>query len=364
MTIASMRTPHARLSVTLLLLLGSACSFDPGAPGSSDASVTPTVLSIAPGNGATGISGDGNVSATFSEAMDPATLTTATFTLTSELSAPITGVVSYADSTAVFSPTSALPGDAVFTATLTTAVNSSFGVPLAVTPAWSFTTRTVGTPVSLGTAGNYVILAKAGITTVPPSAVQGDLGCSPAAGSYITGFSLVADATNTFSTSAQVTGRVYAASYAMPTPSVLTAAIDDMELGFATAAARTPEVLELGAGDIGGMTLAPHVYRWSTALAIPLDLALVGTSTDVWIFQVDGDVDLSATKKVVLSGGALAKNVFWQIGGSLTLGAGAELVGIVLAKTFVTFGSGAVLNGRLLAQTHVTIAASTIVPPP
>jgi hypothetical protein len=362
--IASSSSHRTTVPITMLLLLGAtACRFGPGALG-VDGSVTPTVLSVMPGNGATGISGDGTVRVTFSEAMDPATLTTASFTLTSgRTSAPILGLVTYADSTAVFSPASALPGDAIFTAALTTTINSSFGVPLALTPAWSFMTGTTGIPVSLGTAGNYVILTKAGITTVPTSVVTGDLGCSPAAGSYVTGFSLVADATNQFSTSTQVIGRVYAADDASPTPTVLTTAIGDMDLAFATAAARTPDVIELGAGNIGGMTLAPRVYRWSSGLSIPLDLELVGNATDVWIFQVAGDVDLTADRKVVLRGGARAKNVFWQVAGSVTLGARAELVGIVLAGASVTFGTSAVLNGRLLVKTHVSIAGSTLSSP-
>ena len=110
--------------------------------------------------------------------------------------------------------------------------------------------------VNLGTAGDYAILAKSGISTVPTSAITGDLGVSPAAATYITGFSLTADATNVFSTSPQVTGKVYAADYAPPTPSNLTTAVGDMQLAFTDAAGRAPDVTELGAGNIGGMTLA------------------------------------------------------------------------------------------------------------
>jgi hypothetical protein len=113
-----------------------------------------------------------------------------------------------------------------------------------------------GNPVNLGTAKNYAILAESGISTVPTSAITGNLGISPAAATFITGFSLIANSTNVFSTSPQVTGKVYAADYAVPTPSVLTTAIADMQLAFTDAAERAPNVTELGAGSIGGMNLA------------------------------------------------------------------------------------------------------------
>ncbi len=117
----------------------------------------------------------------------------------------------------------------------------------------------VGAPVDLGTAGQFVILTKTGISTVSPSTITGDLGISPAAATYITGFSLVAESTNVFSTSSQITGRVYAADYASPTPQNLTTAIGDMETAFTAAARRAPGVTGLGAGSIGGMTLPPGV---------------------------------------------------------------------------------------------------------
>ena len=118
--------------------------------------------------------------------------------------------------------------------------------------------------MNLRTAGDYVILAESGISTVPPSVITGNVGISPMTATSITGFSLIADATNVFSTSTQVTGKIYAADYALPTPSNLTAAIGDMGLAFTDAAGRAPDVTELGAGSIGGMTLAPGVYKWGT----------------------------------------------------------------------------------------------------
>jgi len=208
-----------------------------------------------------------------------------------------------------------------------------------------------------------VILAKSGISTVPTSAVTGNLGISPAAATFITGFSLTADSTNVFSTSPQVTGKVYAADYAPPTPSNLTTAVGDMELAFTDAAGRAPGVTELGAGNIGGRTLAPGVYKWGTGLLIPTDVTLTGSATDVWIFQIAQNLTMSSAAKILLAGGAMPKNVFWQVAGLVDLGTTAHCEGVVLTQTSVTLRTGASINGRLLAQTAVTIDGSTVVEP-
>ena len=215
----------------------------------------------------------------------------------------------------------------------------------------------------LGTAGDFVILAKSGISTVPTSAVTGDMGVSPAAATYITGFSLTADSTNVFSSSPQVTGKVYAANYAAPTPSNMTTAVSDMQLAFTDAASRAPDVTELGAGDIGGMTLDAGVYKWGTGPLIPTDVTLDGSATDVWIFQIAKNLTMSSAKKIVLTGGALPKNVFWQVSGKVTLGTTAHFAGVVLCQTSITLKTGASIDGRLLAQTAVVLDASTVVEP-
>jgi hypothetical protein len=222
---------------------------------------------------------------------------------------------------------------------------------------------TPGLAVDLGTASNFVALAKSGISTVPTSKVTGDLGVSPAAATYVTGFSLTMDATNVFATSQQVTGKVYAADDAAPTPANLTTAVKDMELAFTDAAGRAADVTELGAGDIGGKTLVPGVYKWGTGLLIPTDVTLAGGSTAVWIFQISKDLTVSNAVNVKLSGGALPKNVFWQIGGQAKLGTTSHFEGVVLTHTSITLGTGASINGRLLAQTMIAIDASTLVEP-
>jgi len=218
-------------------------------------------------------------------------------------------------------------------------------------------------PVNLRTAGHYVILAESAISTVPPAAVTGDLGVSPMAATFITNFSLIADSTNVFSTSSQVTGKIYAADYAVPTPSNLTTAVSDMSLAFSDAAGRAPDVTELGAGSIGGMTLTPGVYRWGTGVLIPTDITLSGSSTAVWIFQIAQGLTLSSGAKVHLSGGASSKNVFWQVAGSVELGTTSHIEGVILCATMINLRTGASIAGRLLAQTAVSLDASTVVQP-
>lgn len=340
---------------------------DAGSTTDAGTATTPTLLSHAPLAAATGVPFNESVSATFSEEMDRATLTPTTFTLTAGVAAtPVQGTVHYANAKAVFWPAAHLASNTVFTATVTSGARSASGATLAAPRSWSFTTgstRVAGTPVNLGTAGDYVILAKSGISTVPTSAVTGNLAVSPAAASYVTGFSLTSDATNAFSTSPQVTGKVYAADYASPTPSKLTTAVGDMELAFTSASGRAPDFTELGTGNIGGMTLSPGVYKWGTAVLIPTDLTLTGSATDVWIFQIAQDLTLASGTDITLAGGALPKNVFWQVSGQVDLGTTAHLEGVILGQTSITLRTGASVNGRLLAQTAVTLDGSTVVQP-
>ena len=111
------------------------------------------------------------------------------------------------------------------------------------------------------------------------------------------------------------------------------------------------------------MTLVPGVYKWGTGVLVPTDLTLSGSATDVWIFQIAQDLTVSSAVKVTLAGGALAKNVFWQVSGNVALDTTAHLEGVVLSQTAITLGTGASINGRLLAQTAVTLDGSTVVEP-
>jgi hypothetical protein len=171
------------------------------------------------------------------------------------------------------------------------------------------------------------------------------------------------DATDLFSTSTQVTGRVFAPGYAQPTPADLTTAIGDMQTAFTDAAGRAPGVTELGNGDIGGMTLQAGVYKWSTGLLIPTNVTLAGTANDVWIFQIAKDLTVSNGTQIALAGGAVSDNVFWQVAGSTDIGTTVHFEGILVDQTAIAVGTGAWVQGRLLAQTAVSIESTTVVEP-
>ena len=217
--------------------------------------------------------------------------------------------------------------------------------------------------VDLGTAGNYTILAKTGITNVPTSAITGDMGVSPITHTAITGFTLVLDGGGQFSTSAQVTGKVFASDYAAPTPATLTQAVLDMQAAYTDAATRTADFTNVGAGNIGGMNLSPGVYHWTTGVTIPTSVTLTGGPTDVFIFQVTGVLSMSSAQSIILAGGVLEKNVFWQVSGNVSIGATAHFEGIILCQTDIALVTGATMNGRLLAQTAVELDNNTIAAP-
>jgi hypothetical protein len=217
--------------------------------------------------------------------------------------------------------------------------------------------------VNLGTTGNFAILAKTGISTTGATSVIGDIGVSPVAATYITGFGLILPSSSAFSTSALVTGKVYAPGYADPTPANLTTAILDMQTAYTDAIGRAPTVTELGAGNIGGLTLAPGVYKWGTGLTIPMDVTLSGGANDVWIFQIAQNLNVGSAVKVVLSGGAQANNIFWVVAGQTTIGTTAVFNGNILDQTAIILNTGATLNGRALAQTAVTLDANAVTLP-
>ncbi len=362
----------------------------PGAAGIAGGTATdPTVISSSPMNGATNVPTSHNattgtlVTAIFSQPMDPATInsfpagTLLTFTLkeTSGANVPGTVALNAANTVATFTPTApALNTNTSYTAMVTTAAKNAGGIAMANPVEWRFTTRAVASigqaPVDLGTAGNYAILAKTGVSTVPSSVVTGNVGVSPAARTYLTGWSETAapDASDIYSTSAQVVApfKLYAADYAVPTPANLTTAVGNMETAYTDAAGRTATsaaTTNVGAGTLTSLTLAPGVYEWGSAVTIPTDLTLNGSATDVWIFKVAGTLNMAAAKNVILSGGALPKNVFWQVSGAVTIGANTHFKGIILGQTGITFGNLASINGRLLAQTAVVLDATTVTQP-
>jgi hypothetical protein len=225
----------------------------------------------------------------------------------------------------------------------------------------------LGSSTDLAGAGSYVLLAKTGITNVTGSSITGGhLGLSPAAASFITGFAMTADATNAFSTSAAVVspGRIFASDFAVPTPTNLTSAILSMQTAYTDAAGRSdPDFLNLGSGDIGGETLVPGLYTWGTGVTIPANVTIAGGADDVWIFQISNDLDLSAATNVILSGGAQAKNIYWQVAGRVTLHATSHFEGVILSQTGITLQTMATLHGRALAQSLVALDNNAVTAP-
>ncbi|MFA6400411.1 MAG: ice-binding family protein [Salinivirgaceae bacterium] len=326
--------------------------------------IVPTVIVTNPLNDATEVALDKIIAITFSEEMNPASLTATTFTLKNG-NTVVSGVVSSSGTEATFTPSALLQAGITYTANVSTEVKDLAGNALAVNTEWSFTTGgTIASlaPVDLGAAGNYVILGKSAITNISISAITGDLGLSPAATSYITGLSLT-DATG-YATSVQVTGKIYAADMADPTPINLTTAVENMITAYNDAAGRpTPDFLELGTGNIGGKTLSPGLYKWTNTVTITSDVTISGSADDVWIFQIAEDLTMSSAVNVTLIGGAQAKNIFWQVAGQVTFGATSHMEGIILSMTGITYLTGATMHGRALAQTAVVLDGNAVTQP-
>ena len=212
--------------------------------------------------------------------------------------------------------------------------------------------------VRLGVAGDFAILSKSGITNVYRSAVTGDIGTSPITGAAI------------HLTCAEVTGTIYTVDAAGPLPCRvinarrLTTAVSNMQTAYTDAAGRSnPDFLNLGAGNIGGRTLTPGLYKFTSAVVIPSNITISGGQNDVWIFQIAGTLNMSSAVRITLVGGAKAKNIFWQTAGAVTLGTTSHFEGTILGKSGINLQTGASANGRLLAQTAVTLQMNTVKKP-
>ena len=350
------------------------------APGTVVGAATePTVISSSPVNRATNIptstnSGENVVSgaavtATFSQPMDPQTVNSSgsgilpTFTVTEANGSDIPGVVvmNDANTVATFTPTaSALNPNTTYTAAVTMAAKSAAGVAMGNAIAWTFETGAIQfigqAPVYLGAARRFAILTKSGITDVPPSAINGDAGASPITGAAIH-----------LTCAEMATGIIYSVNAAGPLPCsvtaplLLTTAVGDMEAAYTDAAGRTlPNHINLGAGHIGGLTLAPGLYKWTTGVSISTDVTLWGGTDAVWIFQIAGTLTQAAATRVILAGGARPKNIFWQASGAVAIGTTAHFEGDILAKKYIAMKTGASANGRLLAQTAVTLEKNAV----
>ncbi|MGA9725236.1 MAG: Ig-like domain-containing protein [Candidatus Binatus sp.] len=312
--------------------------------GTTTDTTAPTVTSTNPLALASSVGTDASVSATFSEAMDSSTLNSATFTVTGPGATVVAGKVSYdvPDQIVTFTPTSPLAASTLFTATLTSGVLDLSGNALANT-FWTFTTGNMTTgqsPVDLGSASAYAVLAATTVTAPGAIVVNGDLGLWP--GTSVTGFPPA-----TVNGTTNIDNPAAAAAQA------------DLLTAFDYLMNTVPPGATV-AGNIGGTTPPPGVYTAASTLAVTsgnLTLDAQGDPNAVWIFQIGTALDV--TTQVILANGAQASNVFWEVGSSATIDVGAVMQGNILALTSVTTNLGATLNGRALALNGAVTAGGS-----
>jgi hypothetical protein len=311
------------------------------ATGAGADATAPTVTSTSPDNGDTDVSVSTNVTATFSEAMLPATIDETSFTLYQGLT-PIAGAVSYLAGTATFNPTVSLAPNTTFTATITTGATDLAGNPLASDYVWTFTTGAA----LLGSAGNFAVLAGTTVTnTASFTVVNGDLGVWP--GTAVTGFG-----------PGIVNGTIHAGdAVAQQAQADLTVAYNDL-------AGRVAPAPITVAGNIGGQTLSPGLYKSTSSLAISsgdLTLDAGGDADAVFIFQIASTLTTTVGRQIILAGGANPANIYWQVGTSATLGTDSVFMGSILANVSITVTTGATVTGSLLARSGaVTLDDNTV----
>jgi hypothetical protein len=215
--------------------------------------------------------------------------------------------------------------------------------------------------IDLGSTSDYVILAGSLISNIPTSAIIGNVGLSPAAGSEISGFG-----------DTEITGTVYTVDATGPAGSVtdavgLTAAKGELTTAYNDAAGRTSTDIVLLEGNIGGLTLTPGLYKSNGSLEISsgdLTFDAKGNANAVFIIQITSSLNTTSGRKIILSGGALASNIFWQVGTSATIGTTSFFKGTIMADQSISVNTGANIEGRLFARiAAVTISSSTITKP-
>jgi ketosteroid isomerase-like protein len=335
--------------------------------GAADNLVNPTITSTTPASGAMGVFIDSPVSATFSTAMDPTTITNATFTVAvaGVGGAAVSGTVTYDPSSqiATFLPSANLTADTQYTATVSNLVKDLSGNVLAggVAPnPWSFTTGAVagaGGPaaISLGSAGNFAVMATSAISSTGPVVINGNVGLAPGTSQGIP--------------PAQVNGTIHVNdSVVMQAQADLLAAYND-----ATSRSTNAQVLP---GNMGGLTFTPGLYVNSTSVMIAgapgpgnnVTLDAQGDPNAVFIFKMGSTLTTGVSSQVILAGGAKASNIFWQVGTSATLGVTSIFYGDVLAATSITINTGAAVTGSMFSGAaggtgSATVNASTVTVP-
>ena len=284
--------------------------------------------------------------------MDHTTITTSTFTLTGPGVTPVTGTVSYdaISHIATFAPAQALAVNIFYSATITTGAKDLAGNPLASDAVWHFTTAatTAGQEgIVLGASAGFAVLAGSTVTSTGGTTVNGDLGVSP--GTAVTGFG-----------PGLVNGAVHAGDTAAAQAQL------DLTTAYNDAAGRTVGAVTV-AGNLGGRTLTPGLYKSTSSLEISsgdLTLDAQGNANAVFIFQIASTLTTTVGRQVILSGGAKAANVIWQVGSSATLGTTSVFKGNILALTAITLTTGATLDGRALARNAaVTLDSNTVTAP-
>lgn len=289
------------------------------------------------------------IAVTFTGAMNPLTINASTFTL-QQRGMPVFGAVTYDGVSAAFTPAVMLAPLTRYTAKLTRGMQSVSGVPLAEELSWSFTTSPLSPqlPVNLASCQNFLLLAYSEITnTSINTQLTGNIGVSPASGTFITGI-LQSD----------VTGTIYTVDGLGPTGNImdvtrLNTARGDLTAAYNDAAGRvTPDVIYGVATNIGGLTLAPGLYKFADSAAITgSNLTLFGPPSGVWIFQIASTLTVGNGIRVILAGGASASNIFWQVSTSATLGTTSHMEGTIMANASIAFQTLSSLNGRALVRT-------------
>ena len=317
----------------------------------------PKVITTDPADNATSVALNKTITANFSVAMDPLTINANSFTLKNGTTI-VPGVVTYSGTTLSFNPTSALIAGTIYTATINTEAKNLAGVSLANNYAWEFNTNSaiVGNTVNLGSAERFGILSGVGVSNNAGfSEIRNmDVGISPGVRSSITGFP----------PAIIVNGAIYASDDIAPLgiAAMLTQAKLDLTNAYLFAEGASYSAPITVSGDQGGKTLVAGIYKSTSTLLVQSgDLTLSGSATDVWIFQVASAFTTigGAGGNIKLTGGALAKNVFWQTGSSATIGDYTSFEGNILALQSITMGSHATAKGRMLARNGAVVMTHT-----
>ena len=317
----------------------------------------PKVITTDPADNATSVALNKTITANFSVAMDPLTINANSFTLKNGTTI-VPGVVTYSGTTLSFNPTSALIAGTIYTATINTEAKNLAGVSLANNYAWEFNTNSaiVGNTVNLGSAERFGILSGVGVSNNAGfSEIRNmDVGISPGVRSSITGFP----------PAIIVNGAIYASDDIAPLgiAAMLTQAKLDLTNAYLFAEGASYSAPITVSGDQGGKTLVAGIYKSTSTLLVQSgDLTLSGSATDVWIFQVASAFTTigGAGGNIKLTGGALAKNVFWQTGSSATIGDYTSFEGNILALQSITMGSHSTAKGRMLARNGAVVMTHT-----